>query len=190
MAPSSVPAGTTPDGDGIPVGSGPVRIDAFIDFLCPYCRKFEQRAGATLDRLIADGRVTIVYHPVGFLDRLSAGTRYSTRAAAAAGAAADAGGFPAYKDALFAAQPEEGGPGLTDDELVAIGRGAGIDAPAFADSVGSGRYLDWAADVTERAAAGGVDGIPTVFVAGERVDADSEPIAAAVARAEESGSAG
>lgn len=180
--PSSVPAGTTREGDGIVVGDGPVRIDAFIDFLCPYCRAFEQRAGATLDRLLADGRVTIVYHPVGFLDRLSAGTRYSTRAAAAAGAASDAGGFPPFKDALFAAQPEEGGPGLTDDELVAIGREAGIDEPAFGESVRAGRYLDWVADVSERAAASGVDGIPSVFVAGERVDADGEPIAAAVER--------
>jgi protein-disulfide isomerase len=175
MAPlSSVPAGTTREGDGIVVGDGPVRIDAFIDFLCPYCRAFEQRAGATLDRLLAEGRVTIVYHPVGFLDRLSAGTRYSTRAAAAAGAAADAGGFAAFKDALFAAQPEEGGPGL---------RAAGIDGPAFGESVHSGRYLDWVADVSERAAASGVDGIPTVFVAGARVEADGEPIAAAVAAA-------
>ena len=39
--PSRLPAGATPEGDGILVGNGPVRIDAYIDFLCPYCRQFE-----------------------------------------------------------------------------------------------------------------------------------------------------
>jgi hypothetical protein len=32
-APGHIPAGATPEGDGIVVGHGPVRVDAFIDFL-------------------------------------------------------------------------------------------------------------------------------------------------------------
>ena len=41
IMPSHVPATATPEGDGVVVGDGPVRIDAFIDFLCPFCRRFE-----------------------------------------------------------------------------------------------------------------------------------------------------
>lgn len=181
--PSSIPAGATPEADGIVVGTGPVRVDAYIDFLCPYCRLFEQNSGPALDRLVADGRIALVYHPVGFLDRLSAGTRYSTRAAAASGAAADAGSFAAFKDALFAQQPEEGGPGLSDEQLVELAAAAGIADPAFAASVAAGRYLGWSEGVTDAAVERGVDGIPTVFVAGERVDADGAAIVAAVERA-------
>lgn len=180
--PSSIPAGATPEGDGIVVGAGPVRVDAYIDFLCPYCRLFEQRSGPTLDRLVTDGRITLVYHPVGFLDRLSAGTRYSTRAAAASGAAADAGSFAAFKDALFSHQPEEGGPGLSDEQLIELAATAGIADPAFVESVAAHRYVGWSEAVSDAAAERGVDGIPTVFVAGERVEADPEAIVKAMAQ--------
>jgi protein-disulfide isomerase len=183
MASPEIPAGAAPEGDGIAVGSGPVRVDAYIDLLCPYCKAFEQRAGATLDALVAEGRATIVYHPVAFLDRFSEGTEYSTRASAAVGAAAQAGGFAAYKDALFAQQPEENTPGLSDEQLVRIGAEVGISDPSFADDVLSGRFRPWTEFVTDRAVERGVNGIPTVFVAGEQVDADGEPISAAVAAA-------
>ncbi|MDO8186587.1 thioredoxin domain-containing protein [Conexibacter sp. JD483] len=183
MAPPEIPAGAAPEGDGIAVGSGPVRVDAYIDLLCPYCRAFEQRAGATLDALVAEGRATIVYHPVAFLDRFSEGTEYSTRAAAALGAAAQAGAFPAYKDALFAQQPEENTPGLSDEQLTRIGAESGIADPSFADDLLGGRFRPWVELVTEAAVERGVNGIPTVFVAGRQVDADADPIAAAVAAA-------
>src|SRR3954451_10721564 len=119
--PVRVPAGTTPEGDGIALGQGAVRIDAYIDFMCPFCRQFEERSGAFLDRLLDSGAVTLVYHPLGFLDRLSM-TRYSSRASAASGCASDFGAFKPYKDALFANQPPEGGPGLSHEELVELGR--------------------------------------------------------------------
>jgi len=183
MPAPEIPAGAVPEGDGIAVGSGPVRVDAYIDLLCPYCRAFEQRAGAGLDALIAEGRATIVYHPVAFLDRFSEGTEYSTRASAALGAAAEAGSFAAYKDALFAQQPEEGTPGLDDERLAAIGAEVGIADGSFVDDVLSGRFRPWTGFVTDRAVERGVTGIPTVFVAGERVDADAGPIVAAVTAA-------
>ena len=37
--PNRIPAGATAEGDGILTGDGPVRVDAFIDFLCPFCRQ-------------------------------------------------------------------------------------------------------------------------------------------------------
>jgi protein-disulfide isomerase len=49
--PSRLPAGATDQGDGIMIGQGPVRVDAFIDFLCPFCRRFELSSGSTLARL-------------------------------------------------------------------------------------------------------------------------------------------
>ena len=44
-APGHIPAGATPEGDGVLAGNGPVRVDAFIDFLCPFCRRFELSSG-------------------------------------------------------------------------------------------------------------------------------------------------
>jgi protein-disulfide isomerase len=51
-----------------------------------------------------------VYHPVAILDAMST-DRYSTRAAAASGCAADGGRFLEYHYRLFAAEPPEVAPG-------------------------------------------------------------------------------
>ena len=71
LAPSRVPSGATENGDGIALGTGPVTVDAYIDFLCPFCRMFEEQHGPAVDELVDRGIVTLVYHPLGFLDRLS-----------------------------------------------------------------------------------------------------------------------
>src|ERR1044072_8738031 len=134
----AVPAHATPGGDGIVVGSGPVQIDAFIAFLCPFCRQCEERSGTLLKRFVDDGVATLVYHPLGFLDRLSVPGGYSTRAAAASAASSAAYMFLPYKDSLFANQAQEGGLGLDDEEVVDLGRSVGIEDARFADAVFSG----------------------------------------------------
>ena len=182
IAPSRLPAGATPEGDGIAVGDGPVRVDAFIDFLCPFCRQFELSSGPALAGLVADRLISLVYHPMNFLDRASM-TNYSTRAAAASGCAADQGRFPQYAHALFVNQPPEGGPGLTDAELVGIGRAVGLAEQEFAACVFDGAYLDWPPYVTARAIALGVSGTPTVWVDDTVVPAAAQAIATAVAAA-------
>ena len=129
--PEHVPAGVAPEGDGVVIGAGPVRVDAFIDFLCPFCRQFELSSGPALAALVADQLASLVYHPMNFLDQAST-TNYSTRAAAASGCAADQGRFLEYAHALFVNQPPEGGPGLSDAELAVIGRSVGLGDAAFA----------------------------------------------------------
>jgi protein-disulfide isomerase len=180
--PSRLPASVTAEGDGIMIGRGPVRVDAFIDFLCPFCRRFELSAGPTLADLVSGGQVSLVYHPMNFLDEAST-TNYSTRAAAASGCAADRGRFAEYAHALFVSQPAEGGPGLSDAELVGLGRTAGLDGTAFTACVSNAPYLDWPPYVTARATALGVDATPTVLVAGALIRPRAGPIGAAVAAA-------
>ncbi len=180
-APSRLPAGATAEGDGVTIGHGPIRIDAFIDFMCPFCRRFELSAGPTLASLVADGQVSLVYHPMNFLDQAST-TNYSTRAAAASGCAADRERFVEYAHALFVSQPPEGSAGLSDAELADAGRAAGLDG-SFATCVSDGPYLDWPSYVTARATALGVEATPTVLVAGAAVTPEARPIAAAVAEA-------
>ena len=180
--PSRLPAGATAEGDGVMLGHGPVRVDAFIDFLCPFCRQFELSSGPTLARLVADGQISLVYHPMNFLDGASS-TSYSTRSAAASGCAADQGRFVEYAQALFVNQPPEGGPGLSDAELAAVGQAAGLADASFTSCLSDGPYLDWPPYVTERAIALGVEATPTVLVAGAAVRAEARSIAAAVAAA-------
>jgi protein-disulfide isomerase len=180
--PDRVPAGATPEGDGVVIGPGPVRVDAFIDFLCPFCRQFELSSGPALAALVADGLASLVYHPMNFLDEAST-TNYSTRAAAASGCAANQGRFLEYAHALFVDQPPEGGPGLSDAELAGIGRAVGLTDAAFAACLSEAPYLDWPPYVTARAVAAGVSATPTVMVKGVMVRPEAQAITAAVARA-------
>jgi protein-disulfide isomerase len=180
--PSRIPINATSEGDGVLVGDGPVRIDAFIDFLCPYCRQFELSADETLAELASSGQASIAYHPMNFLDAAST-TNYSTRAAAASGCASDSARFVEYAHTLYVHQPPEGGAGLTDTELADLGRMVGLDGPAFATCLAESPYLEWPTFVTARALALGVEATPTVLVAGAPVRPDPHAIQAAVSLA-------
>jgi protein-disulfide isomerase len=130
--------------------------------------------------MAADGSITLVFHPMNFLNAVST-DRYSTRAAAAPGCASDGGTFSRYAHALFVNQPTEGGPGLTDEELISLGISVGLPADKFGECVIRGTYLEWPAYVTERAARG-INATPTVLVEGIPVPANPTMIAAAVDR--------
>jgi protein-disulfide isomerase len=180
--PERVPSGATPEGDGIMLGTGPVRVDAYIDFLCPFCRRFENSCGPELSRLLDEQAITLVYHPMNFLDEAST-TAYSTRAAAASGCAADRGAFLPYLRALYANQPPEGGPGLSDSQLAGLAGDAGLDPRDFGECLAAGAYLKWPSYVTARAAEARVEATPTIFIGGEDVPPEPKAIADAVARA-------
>ncbi|MGW0503791.1 DsbA family protein [Micromonospora sp. NPDC003241] len=162
------PPGANDAGTGVVVGSGPVTVDVYEDYICPACKQFEQTSGATLKQLVDEGKVRVVYHPVAYLNRFSS-TQYSTRASAASGCAAEGGKFTEFGAALFERQPPEGGAGLSNDQLVDIGAEVGLDRDAFGTCVRDGRYTSWTAHVTEQANRANVTGTPTVLVDGEPV---------------------
>lgn len=168
----TAPANATSDGGAnaglVAAGDGPVTVEIYLDFLCPACKQFETAATPTINQLVAEKKIRLVWHTLGFLDRLST-TDYSTRSASAAACASDAGKLKAYGEALFANQPAEGGPGLTDDQLVDLGGPVGLNAPSFAACVRDGRYKNWVAHVNDLASQRGVNQTPTVYVNGQRL---------------------
>ena len=168
--PATVPSGTTADGFGVMIGAAdaPVLVELFEDFMCPACGLFEEAAGAELREMTADGQVRVVYRPMAFLDGAST-TRYSTRALNAAACAVDSGRFSQYHDRLFAHLPTEGGPGLSDGQLVALGADAGITGGDFSDCVEDLQYERWTQRATDAASKAGVVQTPTVRVDGEQL---------------------
>jgi protein-disulfide isomerase len=175
-----VPSTATDGGTAFAAGSGPVKVDIYEDFMCPVCKEFETEAGATVEKLVAAGKVTVQYHPIAILDRASNGTEYSTRSAAASAAAAEGGKFAEYHKVLFDNQPAEGSDGLSDERLIELGRSVGLTDQKFADAINAGTYKAWATDVTEKASARGVTGTPTVYVGGKQL---TNPTAAALEQA-------
>ena len=177
----STPANANADGNGIVTGSGPVPVDIYQDYLCPYCKQFHDDAGAQLTQLAQQNKITLTIHPIAILDNNST-NQYSTRASAAAGCASDGGKFLAYNDALYGNQPAEGGAGPTDAELITTGQGIGLGSE-FATCVNDGKYMTWPAHVTDAASARGVTGTPTVYVNGTKVNATLAEVTAAITAA-------
>jgi protein-disulfide isomerase len=178
----TAPAGATADGNAIAVGTGPVTVDIYEDFICPFCGQFEKSTGATLDQMISENKVKVQFHPVAYLDRASS-TNYSTRSSAASGCAADEGKYREYAEALFNRQPAEGSAGLSDDELISIGTGVGLDGGRFGSCVRAGTFKPWTAHVTEAASRANINSTPTVLVNGKGVNPNTADLTAAVAAA-------
>lgn len=170
---------------GVPVGKAdaPVTVDLYFDYLCPFCKRFEQDAAPVIAKAVADGTVRAVYHPISILDGASS-TRYSTRAASAGGCVAAVGPeqFTAFTRKVFEDQPPENSAGLTDAQLTRIAADSG--APNVRGCVTARAHAGWVADLTERASKAGVTSTPTVLVNGAVVEQpDAAKLSAAIERA-------
>ena len=173
-ADAAAPAHTTGNGYVFAVGSAdaPVTLDLYEDFQCPNCKALEESTGSTIDDLVAAGTVQVHYHGMAFLDTDENG-RYSTRALNAAAVVANAAGTGAYAtfhQLLFANQPEEGGSGLTDAQLIAYAGQAGATGPTVESGIEDLVYGDWVAQAEEQASKDGVTGTPTLLVDGKKLD--------------------
>lgn len=179
------PTVSTADG-AIPVGAKGVagqdldesraRLDVYFDFMCPYCRIFEESQGATLEQLQADGVVDVYYHPLNFLDRLSRGSQYSTRAGSAAALVAEEQpeAFIPFMRLMFANQPAENTSGLSDDQIVEIAKAAGV-SDEIAERIPDYEYATWMRQATERASKDGVGFTPQLAINGVLQDPQSDP---------------
>jgi protein-disulfide isomerase len=170
----AVPATVTMDGAGLPVGSGPVMVEVYLDFLCPACQQFDVASRAVLDDYVADGTITLVYRPISILDDQTT-TRFSTRSAAAAGCAADWGAVDEFVAEMMIRQPSQGTAGLSDDQMIEIGSEAGLTGDGFGQCVRDGTYRTWARQNTDAAFERGVRGTPTVFVDGQVLEPRTIP---------------
>ncbi|WP_084487316.1 DsbA family protein [Nocardia sienata] len=187
----AVPAVATDNGAirvGRPEAKAIVRIVA--DMQCPVCKQFEADHGELLSKSVADGTAAIEYNIVSYLDQMSS-TEYSTRAANASYCVAETG-TDKYQDWLklmFEQQPPERSAGLTDEQLIAIAQQAGYTDPAVADCITDRKYDGFVAAKSQESLDEGIDGTPTVFVNGDKVELtlnqdrtgfDTAPLTAAI----------
>jgi predicted DsbA family dithiol-disulfide isomerase len=96
----------------------------------------------------------------------------SVRADNALALAAEAGHFDQLRREVFAAQPPEHSGGFTVDDLLGLGRRAGLDGPDFAAGVREGRYEDWVVEVDRAFQEQDPHGTPAALLDGEPVDQD------------------
>ena len=165
------------------IGSGETVVDLFVDPLCPYCRLFEEGSGQLLFDDAAAGLTTVRVHPLALLNRLSQGTRYSTRAAAALVevAAEHPDATPQFVRSLFDQQPDDNTPGLDDEQLTRIA--SSLDVALDLTTPQTASYRAWVDRWTQAAVAGplaattdipAIEHVPTVVVDGAVFEGGSD----------------
>ncbi|MEW1808357.1 thioredoxin domain-containing protein [Pseudarthrobacter sp. NPDC080039] len=164
-APKTPPAEVVAPGAEAEAGK-PVKVVLYVDFICPVCKNFETQYNDQLTTLRNDGKITVEYRPLGFLDSRST-TNYSSRAANAAACVANTAPekYADYFNALYAQQPAEGSAGLSDNDLKKMASDMGVNIGSCVDDKTYRPYVKYA---TKEAAAIGVSGTPTVFVDGKQ----------------------
>jgi len=171
---TSTPPDNAVDDYALAIGDNdaPVTVTVYEDMMCPYCGLFEEVSSERLKEYAESGDVEVRYHVVSFLDRASE-DRYSTRAANALAVVLDTAGAEVavdFHDALFANQPEEGGAGLSDEQMIDMAVEAGADEDAITGPIADLKFEPWVEDATEAWSNAGFTGTPTVTVNDEKVD--------------------
>jgi protein-disulfide isomerase len=174
-----------------------IAIQVYLDYQCPICGAFEKANSDQISTWVKTGAATIEIHPISILDRMSLGTRYSTRAANAAACIANysPNTYFAFSALLFSHQPAENTTGLSDQQIVALAEKAKpTKLSSIKTCITNQAFKSWVIASTARATTGPivgtdvakVSGTPTVIINGKQytgsVDSASE-FASAVVKA-------
>lgn len=120
--------------------SAKVTVDAYEDFLCPICGKFEQTYFPGIEKHLAAGDVKVRYHLINLLDSSTTPAGYSMLSANTALAVATVAPdkFLDYHYSLYQKQPAENGVGWTQDQLSNLASRLGVSGAQF-DSLVTGK---------------------------------------------------
>jgi protein-disulfide isomerase len=164
--PETAPAEVVAPGAEAEAGK-PVKVVLYSDFICPVCKNFEAQYNEQLTSLRNEGKISVEYRALGFLDNRSS-TNYSSRAANAAACVVNESPekYAEFVDSLFANQPAEGGAGISDNDLKKMA--TDIGAKPIDTCIDDKTYRPFVKFTTKQAAAIGVTGTPTVFVDGQQ----------------------
>ena len=165
-APATPPAEVTAPGAEAEAGK-PVKVVLYIDFICPVCKNFEAQYNETLTKLRNEGKITVEYRPLGFLDSRST-TNYSSRAANAAACVVNESPekYSDFVNRCSRSSLPKAAPDCSDTELKKMATDVG--AKSIDKCVDDKTYRPWVKHTTQEASAIGVTGTPTVFVEGKQ----------------------
>jgi len=157
-------------------------VDIFVDPLCPACGTLERVYGQEVAQQVDQGKLTVAYHYVAFLNSKSDSGDYSTRAIAATRCVAATGDgplFARFQDQLFVAdQPTEGNADHDNAALAELARTAGAPDQAV-DCIATGAQVAAAEKTAESALAdlnARLDGnaaTPALFHGDTKLDANN-----------------
>lgn len=148
----------------------PAHVVVYQDYICPACKAFESTFATEIEEIIEEGAGVIEYRSLGFLDHLSSGTNYSSRAANASFCVANT--YPEkffdFNEVLYANQPAELTTGLSNVELGELAGSVG--ATGLEECISTGTHRGWIAENTKKALEVPVKGTPTIVINGKEWD--------------------
>jgi protein-disulfide isomerase len=166
---AALPDGVTEAGAGAAFGDGPVTVDLWEDFQCPACKAFAGVNAESLDARVEAGDITLVIHPLSFLDQ-NLGNSSSVLAASAFGCAIDEGKGLEFHNLVYENQPEEnpGQEAWSAADLIGWGNDVGITGDTWESCVNELTYQGWVEQVASSQTDAGINSTPTVLVDGEK----------------------
>jgi Na+:H+ antiporter, NhaA family len=136
-----------------------IHIVSYVDFLCPYCRRFRtvlKRLRQVFGERIA---YTLRHFPV---ERIHPGATFAARVAEAAG---KQGRFWEMHDRLFDEEPP-----FSESHILGMARGLGLDMARLERDLADPETLAYVENDIKEGRQQGVSGTPTIFVDGLRYD--------------------
>ena len=164
-----------------------LNIVVYEDYQCPVCKSFNTADSSIIRDRVASGAATFEIHPIAMLDRMSMGTRYSSRAANAAACVAtyDPNNYLSFNDAMYNNQPAENTPGLDNTGIKDIIKAVGMDRQAeIGTCIDNETFKSWVASSWNRVKDAtflpnttdvSFDGTPTVIVNGTKFNFTTDP---------------
>ena len=153
--PTAVPVGavadttggvSSADGMAIPLGNSDakVKLTVYEDARCSACKSYESTYTPAYKKLVQDGTLQLLIHPVTLIDANTNGTG-SLHAGNAFACAQDAGHFEDYHDIIYTNQPAETTDSFASDAtLIALAKQVpGLDSKTFESCVNTHKYFDW-----------------------------------------------
>ncbi|TBN57643.1 hypothetical protein EYE40_09730 [Glaciihabitans arcticus] len=161
--------GQTPEPNERDETSEVISIQLYIDYFCPVCGAFEKANGEQISAWVESGAATVEIFPYAITDSVSQGTKYATRSANAAACVADESPdqYFAFHQVLYDDRPDEGTPGLTDEQLIKLTKDAGVkNEKKVASCIQGQTFSSWVADARTRHRNGPIPGANIDFIEG------------------------
>lgn len=161
-----------PDGSMVlarPGVQAPV-LDVYEDFDCPVCKEMERVLDGAMERLAAEGRVKVVFHPVTIFG--DEPMRSNSIRAAAAARCVPSDRWLAFRAEVYAIQPAPHGSasGFTTEDLVAAGGRAGVRGAEFETCVSTQRHANAHLAQTAKVR---LQGTPTLLLDGRMLQGEA-----------------
>lgn len=146
------------------------KVVVWEDFLCPYCREFEEDSRTLLHEAAEAGTVQVEYRPFQLLQ-----DDYSKEALAAFAhvlQSATPQEALAFHDLLYKNQPYESGGKPDAGDIAGWAEEVGLDKAAVEQGIEDGQE-EWAAAARKAAEDAGVQGTPTITLDGQPLQGTS-----------------